>query len=71
MTKKKKVERGKAKEHPDKGGDEPRAPGMPDEASIVEVKTFTSPKGNRYRILRTNETDPYDEPAEEPRAPGD
>ena len=70
MTKKKKAKADshKEEERPRKGEDEPRAPGMPDEASIVEVKTFTSPKGNRYRILRTNETDPYDEPAEESRA---
>ena len=40
-----------------------RAPGLPDPRSVIEEKTFTSPKGNRYRILRTTETDPYDPPA--------
>jgi hypothetical protein len=37
-------------------------PGLPDPESVVSVKTFTSPKGNRYRIIETNETDPYDPP---------
>jgi hypothetical protein len=37
-------------------------PGLPDPASVVSVKTFTSPKGNRYRIIETTETDPYDPP---------
>jgi len=35
---------------------------LPDEASVVEEKEFTSPKGNKYRIIVTNETDPYDQP---------
>jgi hypothetical protein len=35
--------------------------GLPGEASILSEKTFTSPKGKRYRILRTKEIDPYDE----------
>lgn len=37
-------------------------PGMPDEASVLSEKTFTSPKGKRYRIIKTDETDPYDAP---------
>lgn len=49
---------------PDKPADKPaRAkprPGLPDKSSIVSVKTFVSPKGNRYRIIETNETDAYD-----------
>lgn len=37
-------------------------PGMPKRASIVSEKAFRSPKGKRYRIIRTDETDPYDAP---------
>jgi hypothetical protein len=37
-------------------------PGMPKKASILSEKTFRSPKGKRYRIIRTDETDPYDAP---------
>lgn len=37
----------------------PRQPGswLPDSSSVVSAKTFVSPKGRRYRILRTDETD--------------
>ena len=35
-------------------------PGLPDKSSIVSVKTLVSPKGNRYRIIETDETDAYD-----------
>lgn len=42
-------------------GDE--RPGLPDEATVVSEKIFTSPKGRRYRILRTTQTDPYDDSA--------
>ena len=42
-------------------GRKPR-PGLPDKASVVAVKTLTSPKGNRYRIIETDETDAYDPP---------
>lgn len=37
-------------------------PGLPDEESVLSEKTFTSPKGKRYRIIETDETDPYDSP---------
>jgi hypothetical protein len=37
-------------------------PGMPKEESILSEKAFRSPKGKRYRIIRTDETDPYDAP---------
>ena len=40
-------------------------PGLPDKSSIMSVKTLTSPKGNRYRIIETDETDAYD-PAADP-----
>jgi hypothetical protein len=42
-------------------GDRAR-PGTPDEESVLEEREFTSPKGKRYRIIRTDETDPYDGP---------
>jgi len=35
---------------------------MPDETSILSEKAFTSPKGKKYRIIKTDETDPYDAP---------
>jgi hypothetical protein len=38
-------------------------PGMPNEASVLSEKTFTSPKGKQYRIIKTDEMDPYDAPA--------
>jgi hypothetical protein len=41
-------------------------PGLPDKSSVVSVKTLVSPKGNRYRVIETNETDAYD-----PEAGGD
>ena len=37
-------------------------PGMPNKASVLSEKVFTSPKGKRYRIIRTDEMDPYDAP---------
>ena len=40
-----------------------RRPGLPDEASILGSKSFKSPRGKTYRIIRTNERDPYDPPA--------
>ena len=37
--------------------------GLPDKSSIVSVRTLISPKGNRYRIIETNEVDAYENPA--------
>lgn len=37
-------------------------PGMPNKASVLSEKEFTSPKGKHYRIIRTDEMDPYDAP---------
>ena len=37
-------------------------PGMPNEESILSEKVFTSPKGKEYRIIKTDERDPYDAP---------
>jgi len=37
-------------------------PGLPDKATVVSEREFTSPKGKRYRIIRTTERDPYDPP---------
>ena len=38
-----------------------RRPGLPNESSIVAEMEFTSPKGTKYRVLRTNEKDAYDD----------
>jgi hypothetical protein len=35
------------------------------------VRTLTSPKGARYRILRTTEKDAYDPPDEEAKGSSD
>ena len=37
-------------------------PGMPNEMSVLSEQAFTSPKGKNYRIIKTDETDPYDAP---------
>lgn len=42
---------------PPRGG---RREGRPDPASVVARKTFASPAGRRYRILRTDQRDAYD-----------
>jgi hypothetical protein len=36
-------------------------PGLPDPEEIVAEHSFVSPKGKRYRVLRTNERDAYEE----------
>jgi hypothetical protein len=33
---------------------------VPDPATVIATKTFTSPKGKRYTILETTQMDPYD-----------
>ena len=35
-------------------------PGLPDPKEIVAERSFVSPKGTRYRILRTDERDAYE-----------
>jgi hypothetical protein len=37
-------------------------PGLPDKATVISEREFISPKGKRYRIIRTTERDPYDPP---------
>ena len=37
-----------------------RRAGLPNEASVLEEREFRSPKGTKYRLLRTNEKDAYD-----------
>ena len=39
-------------------------PGMPNKASVLSEKVFTSPTGKHYRIIRTDELDPYDDPVD-------
>jgi hypothetical protein len=36
---------------------------VPSPDSVISEAVFISPKGRVYRILRTNQTDPYDPPA--------
>jgi len=38
-----------------------RRPGLPNESSIVAEMEFTSPRGTKHRVLRTNERDTYDD----------
>jgi hypothetical protein len=38
----------------------PRNPGLPDPKTVVSERTLVSPKGTRFRVLRTTEKDPYD-----------
>jgi hypothetical protein len=40
---------------------------VPDPATVVEEHIFVSPKGRRYRILRTTQMDPYDKPPRRPK----
>jgi hypothetical protein len=44
-------------------------PPPPDQASVVATDMLTSPKGRRYTILVTTQTDPYDDPKDKPRKP--
>jgi hypothetical protein len=49
-----------AEADPDSGSEPEPRPGLPAPGSIVSEKEFTSPRGAKYRIIRTRETDPYD-----------
>jgi hypothetical protein len=44
--------------------EKPRRAGLPAPDSIISEVTFTSPKGNKYRIIKTTEQDAYDKNAE-------
>ncbi len=52
----------KAPEKTDKPTEAPAEGVLPPESSIVSEDKFTSPSGQQYRILHTNETDAYDTP---------
>jgi hypothetical protein len=43
-----------------------KRPGLPDADSVLAEETLTSPKGRQYRILKTNQSDPYDDHPEDP-----
>ena len=38
----------------------PQPEGLPNPDSVTEVKDFVSPKGMKYKILKTTETDATD-----------
>ena len=40
----------------------PQREGLPSAESIVETREFVSPKGRKYTILKTTETDETDKP---------
>jgi len=42
--------------------------GMPAADSVREVRTFVSPQGVRYTILKTSERDAYDKPHPLPKS---
>ncbi|HEX8173108.1 MAG TPA: hypothetical protein VF824_21420 [Thermoanaerobaculia bacterium] len=44
----------------------PKRPGLPAKESVVEERTLVSPRGAKYRILRTNEVDGYEEKRRKP-----
>jgi hypothetical protein len=57
-------------DRPPPGGSRPkRRRGLPDEASILDTKTFTSRTGKKYRIIKTCEKDAYDPPATDDHEP--
>jgi hypothetical protein len=45
-------------------------PYLPNKASVLSEKEFTSPTGKRYRLIRTDETDPYDAHGRPKKQPG-
>lgn len=47
----------------------PRNPGLPDPGTVTGEAVLVSPRGRRYRILRTTERDPGD-PADPGARPG-
>ena len=53
----------KRQKRPKQSSSEPN-PGLPDKATVVSEREFTSPKGKRYRIIKTTQRDPYDPPDE-------
>jgi hypothetical protein len=63
-------DRGADKPAPNEGSDPApkaqRRKRLPSADSIISEKTLTSPKGRVYRIIKTNQTDAYDEPAGKP-----
>lgn len=46
-----------------------RRRGLPHPASVVSVGELVSPRGRRYRILRTDEQDADDNPPKDGRKP--
>jgi hypothetical protein len=47
------------------GDGSPSRPGLPPQSSILAELSIDSPRGNRYRILRTSEKDATDDEKDE------
>jgi hypothetical protein len=56
------AERPSEKKRADEAPKDSRRKQVPAPESIVSETTLQSPKGRTYRIIRTNQMDPYDEP---------
>jgi hypothetical protein len=41
---------------------------LPDKDTVISEREFTSPKGKRYRIIKTTERDPYDPPDDDDKS---
>ena len=51
-----------ADETPSSKPEPPSRSGKPKRESVLSETPFKSPKGRTYRIIRTDERDPYDKP---------
>lgn len=45
-----------------------RNPGLPDKETVIGERTFVSPKGKHYRIIKTTERDVYDPPEDKDKS---
>jgi len=67
VTKPRKPSRKGAKTGGQPVGGTPSRAGLPPQSAVLSELTLNSPKGNRYRILRTSEKDATDDDKEPPR----
>ena len=45
-----------------------RNPGLPNKDTVIGERTFVSPKGKCYRIIKTTERDAYDPPEDKDKS---